>query len=159
MYGKGATYDSIEGQFRKVKALANQLVEENQDGVVAPTRKRVPKTEIKCSEDTEDVANESTTTTPKKTRKLRTPSKNKDTVISGRVSKNHSTTTTPTRTRKGNANADGDRNAVKGVKEDVESSGSSFVEGMLGMRVEELAEGLGWDDLGGFTGEYETEEV
>ena len=98
----GATYDSIEGRFRIIKKDAAVLKEEIDSGArpEAPFR----------GKDTN-----SSTSTPKKV-KPTTPKKDK--TVPGRVSK--STNKTPT--KKGG-------NSIKGIKEDSESSTSSFLSG------------------------------
>ncbi|MCJ1478294.1 hypothetical protein MMC13_006971 [Lambiella insularis] len=109
-YGEGATYDSIEGQFRKIRKDADQMCAEVESGILpqAPPRTTTNGKE-KC-----DVS-----ATPKKVRKSRASPK-KDGVLSGRVTKS----ITPTKKRAANA--------VKGVKEEMESSGSSVMEGVAG---------------------------
>lgn len=104
----GATYDSIEGRFRIIKKEAAVLKGEIDSGArpEAPIR----------GKDTN-----STTGTPKKaktTTTTTTTTPKKDKTVSGRVSK--STNNTPT--KKGG-------NTVNGIKEEPESSTSSFLSG------------------------------
>jgi len=107
MYGNGATYDSIEGRFRIIKKEAAQLKSEIDSGArpEAPMRG----------------ANPSATSTPKKPKTTNTTPKKVDKTFGGRVNK--SANSTPT--KKG-ANAG---NVVKGIKEEPESSASSFFGG------------------------------
>lgn len=105
MYGNGATYDSIEGRFRIIKKEAAQLKSEIDSG----TRPEAP-------------MRGASTTTPKKSRTTNTnstPKKGNDKVLGGRVNK--STNSSPAKTGAGNV--------VKGVKEEPESSASSFFGG------------------------------
>ena len=120
MYGKGATYDSIEGQFRKIKTLAAQLQTENGGDEVLPA--------------------------PKTPRKPRTPNKKKATVISGRIEKDQCVT--PTKKKK--------QDTTSGVREEVDSSGSSFVEGVMGIQFDEMA-GYEWGNV--VAGELDGEEI
>ncbi|KAL2041775.1 hypothetical protein N7G274_005559 [Stereocaulon virgatum] len=102
MYGKGATYDSIEGRFRIIKKEAAVLKSEIDTGArpEAPARGKDPN---------------STTSTPKKPKNT-TSTPKKDKTVSGRVSK--STNITPT--KKGG-------NSVKGIKEEPDSSINGFL--------------------------------
>lgn len=106
MYGNGATYDSIEGRFRIIKKEAAQLKSEIDSGArpEAPIRG----------------ATASGTSTPKKARTSPKKTDKQDKTIAGRVNK----IANGTPTKKG---AGG--NAVKGIKEEVESSASSFFDG------------------------------
>jgi hypothetical protein len=106
MYGNGATYDSIEGRFRIIKKEAAQLKSEIDSGArpEAPIRG----------------ATASGTSTPKKARTSPKKTDKQDKTIAGRVNK--SANGTPTKKGAGG-------NAVKGIKEEVESSASSFFDG------------------------------
>lgn len=100
----------IEGQFRKIRKDAERMRAEVDTGVLpqAPPRGSIGmKEEVGAA------------VTPKKTSKQRTPKK--DGVLSGRVTKS----ITPTKKRAANANA------VKGVKEEMESSAESMMEDVL----------------------------
>ncbi|MCJ1397943.1 hypothetical protein MMC11_001139 [Xylographa trunciseda] len=110
-FGDGATYDSIEGQFRKIRTEAAIMKQEVDDGTRAQAPPRGNKKES-CD-------------TPKKVRKQRNSPKKTDTVLAGRVSKSKSLT--PTKKRGANANVIANTNAVMGVKEEMESSASSMM--------------------------------
>jgi len=107
MYGNGATYDSIEGRFRIIKKEAAQLKSEIDSGArpEAPIRG----------------ATASGTSTPKKAKPSPKKTDKQDKTIAGRVNK----IANGTPTKKGA----GGNNAVKGIKEEVESSASSFFDG------------------------------
>ena len=126
MYGRGATYDAIEGRFRIIRREAVQLKEEVETGVrpTAPPRGGVKK-DKGYAEDEEDEEDEDEFV--KKVRKPSTP-KQKDGVLVGRVSKNN----TPTKPR---------TKVTKGVKEENESSQSGMID--------EVLSGMG-HDFGGF---------
>ena len=113
----GATYDSIEGRFRIIKKEAAVLKEEIDSGArpEAPFRGK------------------DTTSTPKKAKTTTTTTPKKDKTVSGRVSK--STNNTPT--KKGG-------NTVKGIKEESESSTSSFLSGTGLEEGEVVADGDGY---------------
>ena len=116
----GATYDSIEGRFRIIKKDAAVLKGEIDSGArpEAPLRGKD--------------AN-STTSTPKKAKTTTTTTPKKDKTVSGRVSK--STNSTPT--KKGG-------NTIKGIKEESESSTSSFLSGTGLEEGEVVADGDGY---------------
>ena len=71
--------------------------------------------------------------TPKRTQKSRGSPKKRDGVLSGRVNKS----VTPTKKR-------GAGNAVKGVKEEMESSASSMIDELLGGQVDDSGDALAW---------------
>ncbi|MCJ1382716.1 hypothetical protein MMC17_005829 [Xylographa soralifera] len=119
-FGDGATYDSIEGQFRKIRSEAALMKEEVESGARAEAPPRGNKKEA-CD-------------TPKKIRKPRNSPKKNEAVLSGRISKSKSLT--PTKKRGMNANVIANANAVMGVKEEMESSASS----MMGLADEEDGE-------------------
>ncbi|MCJ1387215.1 hypothetical protein MMC18_000055 [Xylographa bjoerkii] len=110
-FGDGATYDSIEGQFRKIRSEAAVMKQEVDTGIRAQAPPRGNKREA-CD-------------TPKKARKQRNSPKKGDAVLAGRISKSKSLT--PTKKRGGNANVIANANAVMGVKEEMESSASSMM--------------------------------
>ncbi|MCJ1416813.1 hypothetical protein MMC32_003151 [Xylographa parallela] len=116
-FGDGATYDSIEGQFRKIRGEAALMKQEVESGARAEAPARGTKSE--------------TCDTPKKVRKPRNSPKKNDAVLSGRISKSKSLT--PTKKRGTHANVVANANAVMGVKEEMESSASS----MMGLGEEE----------------------
>ncbi|MCJ1244223.1 hypothetical protein MMC30_001421 [Trapelia coarctata] len=109
-YGEGTTYDSIEGQFRKIRKEAEKMKQKVDSGEQTEAPPRGNK------KDGDSGAK------PTKARKPRISPKKQDGVISGRVTKS----ITPTKKR------GVDQNAVKGVKEEMESSASSMMEGHLG---------------------------
>ena len=139
MYGSAATYDSIEGQFRKIRKEAESMKSEVEKGErpIAPPRgnssvKKEGRADDSNNDDVDAEGNDDDDVTPTKkkpARKPRTPAKSatpgksssaaNGVVMSGRVSKN----STPTK----------GKNIVKGVKEEVESSGESMFEGMVEM--------------------------
>ena len=127
MYGNGATYDSIEGRFRIIKKEATQLKAEIDSGArpEAPMRG----------------ASTSTTSTPKKPRGINstnTPKKG-DKTVGGRVSK--SANNSP-------AKKGGNGNNVMGIKEEPESSASSFVDANGGGEFNFMGEGMMGMDFG-----------
>lgn len=114
----GATYDSIEGRFRIIKREATALKTEAES-----TAGTIPLTEtVKDELDGHDIISRAQIATPKKGRTPKTPAKKENGTLGGRVSK--SANATPTKQRKAGAVG----NAVRGVKEEVLSSGSSMTE-------------------------------
>lgn len=118
----GATYDSIEGRFRIIKREAAALKTEAES-----TTGAIPVTEtVKDELDGHDIISRAQIATPKKGRTPKTPTKKENGTLGGRVSK--SANATPTKQRKAGAVG----NVVRGVKEEVLSSGSSMTEeGMM----------------------------
>ncbi|KAL9604209.1 MAG: hypothetical protein Q9219_000607 [cf. Caloplaca sp. 3 TL-2023] len=149
---EGATYDAIEGRFRIIKREAAKLLSEVESGSRPPAPPRgssASTTNAKKSSFTSEINDDtSTNVTPKKSRKPRstntTPrAKKADKVLAGRVAKNG---------RESPVKRDG--NVMRGIKEEMASSGSSIYED-AGMEVG--VEGLDLDagfDFGGL-GEME----
>ncbi|KAI4123382.1 MAG: hypothetical protein LQ347_006179 [Umbilicaria vellea] len=134
----GATYDSIEGRFRIIKREATALKTEAESITGA-----VPVTEIVKDElDGHDIISRAQIATPKKGRTPKNPTKKENGTLGGRVSK--SANATPTKQRKAGAV----KNVVRGVKEEVLSSGSSMTEeGMMsGFGTQEME--MGMEDWG-----------
>jgi len=109
-YGEGATYDAIEGQFRKIRKEADVLRQKVKSGEHSEAPPRGNKQESDSG------------VKPTKTRKPRVSPKKQDSVISGRITKS----ITPTKKR------GVDQNTVNGVREEMESSASSMMEGHHG---------------------------
>jgi hypothetical protein len=110
-YGQGATYDSIEGQFRKIRKEAEMLREAVASGAQPPAPPRG------SGAARHDSGGSGGAPTPKKSRKLANASMNTSPgrVLAGRIAKSIS----PTKKRAANA--------IRGVEEEVVSSESSFV--------------------------------
>lgn len=110
MYGRGATYDAIEGRFRIIRKDAAQLKEEVESGIrpAAPPRGGLKKDKV-GSEDEDDEEPDTETG-----RKPLTP-KQMHGVLAGRVSKKN----TPTKPK---------GRAAKGVKKESDSSESVLMD-------------------------------
>ncbi|MCJ1284266.1 hypothetical protein MMC26_003597 [Xylographa opegraphella] len=110
-FGDGATYDSMETQFRKIRGEAARMREAVESGARAEAPARGSKRNV-CG-------------TPKNSRKPRNASKKNDTVSDGRITKSKSVTPTKKGGTYGNGVAN--PNAVMGVKEELCSSASSMM--------------------------------
>ncbi|KAL9120806.1 MAG: hypothetical protein Q9187_002632 [Circinaria calcarea] len=114
LYGREATYDSIEGRFRIIRKEAAQLREEVATGIrpAEPPRGGPKKDKDDATEDDEEDEHP-----VKKVPKPRTP-KQRGNVLAGRVSK----TKAPAKPR---------GRGTKGIKEEAESSPPSMMDEML----------------------------
>jgi len=131
-YGKGTTYDSIEGRFRHIKRQAEGLkaassAEEGSIDLDSPAQSFASTSSATFNASSQNG-------TPKKARAPRTPKR--DGTSGGRVSK---TSTTPTRTGRGRKGGVDGRNGVaeqqqqqqQGVKMEMGSNGESEASGSM----------------------------